>query len=122
MQCFIDSDWLGYASAYTDDALFLAPEGDIFKAQGQQSLADWTARMMQDYGIEGVEVADGVEMIEGDGGCAYLYAIETREKIKLSSNEDMLEFKGSSVSVFARQSDGGWKIKLQIWNKQAVAR
>jgi uncharacterized protein (TIGR02246 family) len=120
MQCFLNSDWMGYASAYTDDALFLAPEGDIFQTQGQQSLADWTARMMQDYGIERVEVADGVERVEGDGACAYLYTLETREKIKLSGNEEMLEFKGNSVSVFARQSDGSWKIKLQVWNKQAI--
>ncbi len=120
MQCFLNFDWQGYASAYTEDALFLAPEGDIFQTQGQQSLVDWTAGMMKDYGIERVEVVDGIEKIEGDGACAYLYTLETREKLKLSGNENMLEFKGSSVSVFAKQSDGAWKIKLQIWNKQAV--
>lgn len=121
MQCFLKSDWAGYASAYTDDALFLTPEGDIFQTHGQQSLVDWTAKLMQDYGIEQVEVVDGIEKIEGDGACAYLYTLETREKIKLRGSEEFLEFKGNGVSIFTKHTDGRWKIKLQTWSKNAVS-
>jgi uncharacterized protein (TIGR02246 family) len=120
IQSVVASDWAGYAAAYTDDAVFLSPEGDMFQAQGQKSIADWTAELVNGSGVEQIEIAEGVEKIEGDGVFAYLYTPETKEKITFSGDENALEFKGNSVSIFAKQPDNSWKIKLQIWNKQLI--
>ena len=118
IQCILVSDWEGYAATYTDDAVFLPPEGEMFQAQGQQSLIDWTVGFVDE--VENLEISDGIEVIGGGGDCAYLYAPATEERVKVSGTDKPLEFRGKSVSIFEKNSDGVWKIKLQIWNKYQV--
>ncbi len=113
--CMLTSDWVGYAAAYADDAVFLPPEGEMFQARGQQSLIDWTVGFVE--AVEDLEISDGIEIIAGGGECAYLYAPATEERIKIADTDKPLVFRGKSVSIFEKNNEGVWKIKLQIWNK-----
>jgi len=114
MECLFAFDWCGYADAYVDDAIFLPPGGEMFQARGKQSLVDWMAEQMR--GVESLEVLDDVCEVDGDGDCACMYTL-AKEKVTLSDSDDALEMSGKCVSVFEKQPDHSWKIKLEIWNK-----
>lgn len=114
VKCMYTSDWNGYASAYTDDAIFVPPEGEVFCSRGQKSLEEWIGGFMSE--MEGSEVSDDAIQINGDGDCAYLYH-SAREKVKLSGSDKMVDFgEVRCVSIFEKQNDHSWKIKFQTWN------
>jgi ketosteroid isomerase-like protein len=120
IQSFLAGDWRGNAAHYADDAIFLSPEGEMFQARGQQSIADWSADMVNSSGVEQVTIADNVEILDGDDSCAYLYVPVARETIQFAGTHETREFRLNTVLIFKKHSNGVWKIKLQTWNKYLV--
>lgn len=94
---------------YTADAVVLPPSSEIL-ANHAAIKGYWEG--LHRIGVNKYTVYDVDLKIEGN--IAYQTALW--EATRITPEGTTIEFDGNLSSVFERQPDGSWKIKLQSWN------
>ena len=94
---------------YTADAVVLPPSSEIL-ANHAAIKGYWDG--LHRIGVNKYTVYDVDLKIEGN--IAYQTALW--EATRITPEGTTIEFDGNLSSVFERQPDGSWKIKLQSWN------
>jgi len=100
------SDMIGL---YTENAVMLPPSSEILSSP--ESIKRYWDNLREvgvnDYSIYLVELN-----IEGD----VAYATSLWEAKRITTSGDVITLDGNISTVFEKQNDGSWKIKLQSWN------
>lgn len=96
------------ASLYADDAIMIPPSSEILSDRDAIK-GYWET--LREVGIGAYEVHTIDLRVEGDK--AYQVAVwEAARPVE----GNVIRFEGNMSSVYERQKDGSWKIKLQSWN------
>ena len=94
---------------YSEEAVLFQPNNEILEST--DSINDFIKGLdylyVDDYKIWDVELTK-------DGNVAY--ETESWQATMLNENGEPISQEVSVTSVFEKQSDGSWKIKLQRWN------
>jgi uncharacterized protein (TIGR02246 family) len=115
MEAFNGGDAAGTAVLYTDTATLMPPTSDMI--QGRQGIQDfWQA------GIEGglKDVSLTTVEVQASGNTAYeigKFSLTAQPK-----GQDPMMVSGKYVVVWQRQSDGSWKLHVDIWNSSMPAQ
>ena len=109
MDAFNQSDAAGVAALYTEDAALLPPNGD--RIQGREAVqAFWQGAM--DMGVTEAQLTT----VQVGGGGDFAWEIGNYSlKIQPAGQEAMSD-KGKYVVIWKKQTDGGWKLHVDIWN------
>lgn len=102
------AEWIAYAEHYyAPDATFLPPNGP--PVQGTQDIAAFHAMLppMSDVEFRPVEVG-------GAGDVAYVYG--TYAMTLSPEGAEPFQDRGKYIEIWKRQSEGGWKVSLDIFN------
>lgn len=94
---------------YTKDAIMLPPSSEILSSPAAISKY-WTD--LKDVGVN--EYSLYLVDLKVDGNVAYTTSLWEANR-KVAGNDD-ITMDGNISSVFEKQKDGSWKIKLQSWN------
>lgn len=96
-------------SLYTKDAVMLPPSSEILSSPAAISKY-WSD--LKDVGVK--EYSLYLVDLKVDGNVAYATSLWEASR-KVAGNDD-ITMDGNVSSVFEKQKDGSWKIKLQSWN------
>jgi uncharacterized protein (TIGR02246 family) len=96
------------AGLYADDAVMIPPSSEILA--DREAIKDYW-ETLREVGIGAYEIHTIDLRVEGDK--AYQVAVwEAARPVE----GNVIRFEGNMSSVYERQKDGTWKIKLQSWN------
>lgn len=96
-------------SMYTSDAVMLPPSSEILSSPAAISKY-WSD--LKDVGVN--EYSLYLVDLKVEGNVAYTTSLWEASR-KVAGNDD-ITMDGNISSVFEKQKDGSWKIKLQSWN------
>ena len=105
------------AALWTDDILLLAPNDP--PVSGKEAVRVWVLRMHEQFKIRGTYKSAEIVEVRGDVAVEWMTFNLTLQPI--AGGEPMVE-DGKGIHVYRRQSDGSWKISLDIWNSNAVVQ
>jgi uncharacterized protein (TIGR02246 family) len=115
MDAFNRGDAAAVATFYTDPATLMPPNSGMIR--GRQGIQDfWQAGIqggMKDLSLTTVEV-------QASGNTAYeigKFSLTAQPK-----GQDPVMVSGKYVVVWQRQSDGSWKLHVDIWNSSMPAQ
>jgi uncharacterized protein (TIGR02246 family) len=95
------------AANYADDATVMPPNGEAVK--GRDAIQKWLSAFppMSDFRIDAVD-------IDGRGDLAYTSG--TYSVTMTPAGGQPIKDRGKFVEIWAKQADGSWKIKRDIFN------
>lgn len=112
MKRYMALDAEGLTERCTDDFIMVLPDAKIEQARGKASLNDLFAKGMSEF--ESLDIEYDIYEINGDGDLAYVLS-PNKDKFRPSgSNETIVSDNCQTLMAFERQSDGAWKMKLQM--------
>ena len=103
-----DSDAL--TGVYSEDAVLMPPNGASI--EGAEAVETWSRSLFDQVAIQG-DVAVTDLTLAGD------WAIERYEysfQVSPLAGGDPVQDEGKGLHIFRRQSDGTWRISVDIWN------
>lgn len=99
----------GYVANYTDDALMMSPNRPPL--EGPEAISAWFSGMLETFSVSYVT---STEEIVVTGDLAYEMFSTHLEADLINGTESLVE-NGTTIRIYQRQSDGGWKISRSIW-------
>ena len=106
-------DTAAVAALYTADAVVLPPNAEMVR--GRQGVKEFFDALIQQMGVPRLTL-DTIQVDEvGDTACevgAYTMKLQPSGGEPVSDN-------GKYVVVWKRQTDGSWKLAVDIWNTNA---
>ncbi len=112
MQCMMSLDWEKFTDMCTEDMIHVTADAQVFQARGKKSLNNRLVEIMA--GVESLTVEYSIREINGDGNCAYVLSPNT-DIFKFSDSHELVRLENcQTLSILERQSDGVWKMKLQM--------
>ena len=102
---FKSQDLEGLLGHYTDDAFFVAP--GVKPATGRTEIRQVYAKAMSDQAFQISFSSDRID-VAGSGDLAYARG-HFSEKYTDSKTQKVISDSGSYVTIYKKQSDGGWK-------------
>lgn len=115
MEAFNRGDAVAVAALYTDNATLMPPNSAMI--QGRQGIQDfWQA------GIEGGLKDATLTTVEVQASGNTAYEIGKFSLTAQPKGQDPVMVSGKYVVVWQRQSDGSWKLHVDIWNSSMPAQ
>lgn len=106
-------DAAALAALYTEDATLMPPDSEMIK--GRQGIEEFWKTTMQ-MGIKDAMLT----IVDVSGSCNLAYEIG-KFKLKIHpEGQEPIEALGKYVVVWKLQSDGSWKLHVDIWNSSMV--
>jgi len=106
----VAGDFEGNAALLTDDALILPPDEPPVAAA---DAAAWSAAFLEQFNVTDAEYLRHDISVHGDMAVDYYYGVITMSPVG-SDESTKATMKG--LHILARQADGSWKIRYDIWN------
>lgn len=104
-------DAAALSDQYAGDAVRLGPNAPI--QVGKEAIHSALRTFLDRYSAEEVDVAEDVRVV---GDLAFARGIYTAKATPKVPGAAVLDDKGKWLTVYHRQSDGSWKIVVDIWN------
>ena len=101
---------------FADGAIRLPPNGPI--QVGKEAILSSLRAFLDLYSVEEVDVAEDVRVV---GDLAFARGTGASKSTPKLPGAAIIDDKGKWVSVYRRQSDGSWKIVIDIWNSDLPA-
>ena len=101
---------------FADGAIRLPPNGPI--QVGKEAILSSLRAFLDLYSVEEVDVAEDVRVV---GDLAFARGTGASKSTPKLPGAAVIDDKGKWVSVYRRQSDGSWKIVIDIWNSDLPA-
>jgi len=115
-QAVTKGDVAALAGQFADDAVRLFPNAPVIA--GKAAIAETIQATSDRYRQEETDVAEDVHVVGDLGYAVGTYVYRATAKVP---GEAVIEDKGKYVSIFRRQSDGSWKIIIDIPNSDLPA-
>jgi uncharacterized protein (TIGR02246 family) len=104
-------DAAALSDQYAGDAVRLGPNAPI--QVGKEAILSSLRAFLDLYSVEEVDVAEDVRVV---GDLAFARGIYTAKATPKVPGAAVLDDKGKWLTAYHRQSDGSWKIVVDIWN------
>jgi len=113
MKSFMALDSGRFSEMCSSDAIMVSHDAKIFQAQGETSLKNWFDESMSEF--EPFEFEYDIHDISGDEKSAYILC-SSKVNPEIPGSDEMPEPETDAcLSVFEKQDDYSWKMKLHMY-------